>query len=189
MGESVRVLPPAGKRPAYDGSVWPTHRAFSGEFESVALELVRCNASLGGIRSLAMIVRERRRGEALRLRALERGTDRRIEERDDAAVVVRDGVHIVQREMVGFVRIVLRFKAREETPPRVMLRVRRFSVHIAYRVAIYEDHVRGDAGPPPRRDRDELLAWNPKILLGREQSSCLRLSAQRTGRSAASSRA
>src|ERR1700756_1512625 len=72
------------------------------------------------------------------VRAAERGS----QQWNDRRIVVRDGVDVVEREIARIVEIVLRFLAREESPPTIAAAAGLLPVHKADAFAFNGDVIR-----------------------------------------------
>ncbi|TNV71591.1 hypothetical protein FGO68_gene15035 [Halteria grandinella] len=96
--------------------------------------------------------------------SLEGRTDRCIQQRDDLRIVVRNGIHIVNRMVSRVVHVLLRFRARHESPAAIRLVIRILTIHETDLVPIDGNHVRGDASSTIRRQRSNLIGSETELL-------------------------
>src|SRR5262245_37853007 len=71
----------------------------------------------------------------------ERGTNRRVEKRNNGRVIIAERVDLVDGEIVGRIGILLRLVSSEKPPTAIYVLVRLLTIHVTNRCAVHGDAI------------------------------------------------
>ena len=68
---------------------------------------------------------------------------------DDLRIIIRNGIHVVQSEIVGVICVLLCFVAAEKTPAAVKIVIWGLAIHKTDRHTVYRNAIRCEARTAP----------------------------------------
>src|SRR5215831_17595208 len=96
--------------------------------------------------------------------SFKRRSDGRIEQRDDIAIVVGDGVDVIEGKVFGVIHIVLRLCACKESPAAVDVVVGILTIHESHTLSFHSNQIGSEARAATRGQ-----VW-PDSLTGQQES-------------------